>query len=66
MHAKNYVTNKAIDPTKLLGTDKLGLSPQGTILTITYRKNDGTVASAPARSITEVSFSRIRFSMKML
>ena len=28
MHGKNYVTSKAIDPTKLLGTDKLGISPQ--------------------------------------
>jgi len=62
MHAKNYVTNRSIDPTKLMGTDKLGISPQGTILTITYRKNDGNVASAAARSITEVISSKVNFN----
>ena len=62
MHAKNYVTNKAIDPTKLLGTDKLGISPQGTILTVVYRKNDGTVTNAGARTITEVSSVRLTFN----
>ena len=61
MHAKNYVTSRAIDPTKLLGTDKLGISPQGTTLNITYRKNDGTVSNAGPRTITEVVFSNIKF-----
>jgi hypothetical protein len=61
MHAKNYVTNKAIDPTKILGTDKLGISPQGTVLTIIYRKNDGTITNAGSRSIKKVRFSEFVF-----
>ena len=62
MHAKNYVTNKAIDPTKLLGTDKLGISPQGTILTVVYRQNDGTVTNAASRTITTASFVNLTFT----
>jgi len=62
MHAKNYVTTRAIDPTKLMGTDKLGISPQGTTLTITYRKNDGTVSNAGPRTITEVGVANLKFT----
>jgi len=62
MHAKNYVTTKAIDPTKLMGTDKLGISPQGTTLTITYRKNDGNVTNAGPRTISEIGFTDIKFT----
>ena len=61
MHAKNYVSNTAIDPTKILGTDKLGISPQGTILTVVYRKNDGNITNAGPRTIKNVGFSDIRF-----
>jgi hypothetical protein len=62
MHAKEHITNRAIDPTKLLGTDKLGISPQGTTLTVTYRKNDGTITNAGPRTINEVGFSDLRFT----
>ncbi len=62
MHAKNYVTTRAIDPTKLMGTDKLGISPQGTTLTITYRKNDGTVSNAGPRTITEIGVANLKFT----
>ncbi len=61
MHARNHITNRAIDPTKLLGTDKLGISPQGTTLSITYKKNDSVSTNAPANSIKEVSFSKMTF-----
>lgn len=61
MHARNHLTNKAIDPTKLLGTDKLGISPQGTTLTIIFKKNDNSSNSALANSIKTVQTSNMRF-----
>ena len=61
MHARDHITHTAIDPTKLLGTDKLGISPQGTVLTITYKKNDSSNPSAAAGSINSVVNSEIRF-----
>ncbi len=37
-HGKNYVTDKSFDPTNLIKTDKLGVVPTNTTLTIVYRK----------------------------
>lgn len=61
MHARAHITNTAIDPSKLLGTDKLGISPQGTKLTINYRKNDAAIVSAAANSVTSVLSADIKF-----
>ena len=61
MHARNHITSKAIDPTKLLGTDKLGLSPQGTTLNITFKKNDGSSTNANPNSIKTVGFAEMTF-----
>lgn len=61
MYGKDYITNKSFDPTKLLNTDKLGISPQGTILTVTYRKNDGTIVNAGSRTINRIASSVFRF-----
>lgn len=61
MHARNHITSKAIDPTKLLGTDKLGLSPQGTTLNITFKKNDGSSINANPNSIKTVGFAEMTF-----
>lgn len=61
MFGKDYVTNKSFDPTKLLNTDKLGISPQGTTLNITYRRNDGTVVNAGARTINNIGTVNFRF-----
>ena len=61
MHAKDHITHTAIDPTKLLGTDKLGISPQGTILTITYKKNDRANPSSAANTIKTVVKADFKF-----
>lgn len=61
MHARNHITSKAVDPTKLLGTDKLGLSPQGTTLNITFKKNDGSSINANPNSIKTVGFAEMTF-----
>ena len=61
MHAREHITHTAIDPTKLLGTDKLGISPQGTILNISFRKNDGNNPSAARATIQTVRASEFEF-----
>ncbi len=61
MHARNHITSRAIDPTKLLGTDKLGLSPQGTTLSITFKKNDSSSTNANPNSIKNISFAEMTF-----
>jgi len=61
MHAREHITHRAIDPTKLLGTDKMGISPQGTILTIKYKKNDSGSTAAAVNSVSIVSLSSFKF-----
>ena len=61
MHAKEHITHKAIDPTKLLSTDKLGISPQGTILTVNYKKNVSANPSAAVNTIKNINNSIFKF-----
>ena len=36
---KNYITDESFDPTRLIQSDKFGVAPSSTTLTIRYRKN---------------------------
>ncbi len=61
LHARDHITDSSFDPNKLLGTDKLGVSPAGTRLVVTYKHNDGTSTSTGSGTITQVINSRIVF-----
>lgn len=54
VHGKNYSSETAFDPTNLIKTDKFGISPANTILTVVYRKNNSS-PSVSAGSINTVS-----------
>lgn len=58
---KNYVSDISFDPTNLLGSDKMGISPSNTRLRITYRTNTTNNVNASANSITEVVNPIVRF-----
>lgn len=51
---KNYITDRAFDPTKLLDTNKLGVAPQNTTLTIVYGANDADQINVPSNAINSV------------
>jgi hypothetical protein len=53
-HAKDYVLDSNFDPSNLLGSDKMGISPSNTTLRIIYRKNTSADVNAATDSITEV------------
>ncbi len=53
-HSKNYVTDTSFDPTNLLGTDKLGISPSNTTLRIVYRSNTTETVNVSAESLSDV------------
>jgi len=38
-HGRNYIQDRAFDPTKLIESDKFGVGPSNTVLTIDYRTN---------------------------
>jgi len=54
VHGKNYVTDKSFDPSVLLETDKYGVSPANTTLTITYRLNSTENVNVAAGRLTQV------------
>ena len=54
LNGRDYVTDKSFDPYKLLKTDKFGISPSDTTLTIKYRFNTTENVNAAAGSIKNV------------
>jgi hypothetical protein len=61
IHGRDYITDETFDPTNLLSTDKMGISPANTTLTITYRANDSNNVNAAAGAITTVKQSNFEF-----
>tara|TARA_R100000234_G_C5000681_1_gene180200 strand:- start:739 stop:2538 length:1800 start_codon:yes stop_codon:yes gene_type:complete len=51
---RTYISETSFDPSKLLETDKFGIAPSNTTLTITYRKNSVGNTNAASRAITSV------------
>jgi len=55
MHGRDYETDLTIDPSKLLETDKFGIAPADTTLTVRYRTNTADNVNLAARGLTGVS-----------
>ncbi len=58
---KNYVSDATFDPSKLMTTDKFGVTPVNTTLTITYRTNSVDNVNAAANTITNVLSPILQF-----
>jgi hypothetical protein len=54
-YAKEYISDSAFDPSKLIYSDKFGISPTNTTLTVSYRVNTATDVNASANTVTSVS-----------
>jgi len=61
-HAKAYVTDTSFDPSKLLGTDKLGVVPSNTQLTVVLRANTTSNVNASAGSIKTIVNPIVEFN----
>jgi len=55
MHSREYITDNSFDPSKLLETDKFGISPANTTLKIIYRANNTDTANTSTGTLTSVS-----------
>jgi len=52
---KEYISNDNFDPTKLLNSDKFGIAPSNTVLTVTYRyNNSNSPVNFPINSLNKV------------
>ena len=54
MHGRDYENDASFDPSKLLETDKFGIAPVNTTLTITYRTNTDDNVNVASRNLTNV------------
>ena len=62
LHGKNYVSDTVFDPNKLLSTDKLGVSPSNTTLTVTFRVNTTDNANSASGAVTETNNAILEFT----
>tara|TARA_R110000824_G_scaffold284203_1_gene472497 strand:+ start:552 stop:2357 length:1806 start_codon:yes stop_codon:yes gene_type:complete len=61
LHGRDYSTATEFDPTNLTGTDKFGIAPSNTILTIQYRVNDPGDANIASNSLTGITTPIVEF-----
>lgn len=62
MHAKDYFSDTAFDPTNLIKSDKFGVAPANTTLTITYRKANAALSNVASSTISKVVVPNFSFS----
>jgi len=55
MHGRDYEKDTSFDPAKLIETDKFGISPANTILTVVYRANTTENSNLASRELTSIS-----------
>jgi len=55
LNGKNYVTDSAFDPSKLLNTTKMGISPANTTLRIVYGASQGDTISVGAGQLNTLT-----------
>lgn len=61
LHGKKTITNKSFDPTKLLSTNKLGIAPVNTTLSISFRTNEAIGSSVGSNTITLIGQKELVF-----
>jgi len=54
VHGRDYITQPSFDPSNMLGTDKLGISPSNTKLRIVMRTNEIGNVNAMVDTLTQV------------
>jgi len=61
LHGKKTISQNSFDPTKLLSTNKLGVCPTNTTLTITFKSNSEVGTSTGVNTITNPTNVQIEF-----
>jgi len=61
LNGRTYTTDADFDPTKLIDTDKFGIGPSNTTLTVQYRFNTTSDVNAGVDTITGVASANFKF-----
>ena len=62
MSGKDYISSKSFDPSKLMTTNKLGVSPYNTEMTITFVSNSPEGTNVAANSLQTINFKSFQFN----
>lgn len=62
LNARDYVSDVSFDPSDLIKTDKFGVSPANTTVTVTYRTLSPSNGSIPVNSLTNIKDLSYRFN----
>ena len=62
LHGRSYITDREFDPTKLISSDKFGIAPANTDLTVVYRVNTTRDVNAAVDTIKEVAGANFKFT----
>jgi hypothetical protein len=61
IESKRYFTDKSFDPNTMVTSDKLGVGPSNTILTVTYRINNSDTVNVSTGFLNKVTFPIVEF-----
>ena len=62
LHGRDFITDKSFDPTNLVSSDKMGVGPSNTTLTVVYRTSTGgDTVNAPVGTVTGIERKRFTF-----
>jgi len=61
VHGKDYISDTSFDPSKLIATDKFGVAPTNTTLTVYYRTNTSDTVNASVGAINSVTQTIFEF-----
>ena len=61
MHGRNYVSETSFDPSNFIKTDKFGIVPANTTLTVTYRTNRADSVNVGTNSLINVTIPLLEF-----
>ena len=62
MHGRDYTTDKAFDPSKLMSTDKFGIAPANTTIIVKYRVNTASNANVSVNGLRKLKVKKIKFN----
>ena len=66
MYGKRYISAPSFDPTQLLRTNKLGVSPSGTKLNVVYKVNNLSSTNVPTNGVNVVRTADLLFQNREL
>ena len=61
MQGKDFISQKSFDPSKLITTNKLGISPSNTELSVVFRSNSPETTNIAANSINTINNKKFIF-----